>query len=608
MARPVNELRYLNRYFFRYRWHLLGGVLFVAASNVFGVLSPQVVRHAVNLVTESRDLYAGLDGTAAQAGMRGRFMDILLLFGGVFLGLALVKGAFMFFMRQTLIIMSRHVEYDLKNDLYAHYQRLDQGFYKRNNTGDLMSRVAEDVSHVRMYVGPALMYGINLVVLFALVIYVMVRVNPQLTAYVLLPLPVLSLSIYYVNNLINRRSEAIQAQLSALTTRAQEVFSGIRVVKAYAQEEPMARQFDAACGEYRDRSLDLARVEALFHPLMLLLIGLSTILTVYVGGRQVIAGTITPGNVAEFVIYVNMLTWPVASLGWVASIIQRAAASQKRINAFLATEPDIVSTGDAHTDYAGDIVFEDVHFTYPDTGIAALRGLSFRIPAGQRVALFGRTGAGKSTVADLLVRLYDPQAGRITIGGTDIRELPLAELRARVGYVPQDVFLFSETVAYNILFGQGGLPASGEDAAPAAEARARELARYASIDAEIDDFPRGYATRVGERGVTLSGGQKQRISIARAFAKDAPILLVDDGLSAVDANTEQRILGNLDAFLRDRTALLITHRVFSLLDVDRILVLDEGRIAEQGRHEELLAAGGLYAELYEKQKREERTA
>ncbi len=599
---PVRELQYLNRYFLRYRWHLLGGVLFVTASNIFGVLSPQVVRHAVNLVTDNRDLYVALDGMPLQDVLRTRFVRILLLFGAVFLGLAVIKGAFMFLMRQTLIIMSRLVEYDLKNDLYRHYQYLDQAFYKRNNTGDLMSRVAEDVSHVRMYVGPALMYAINLVVLFTLVIYAMIRVNPQLTAYVLLPLPILSISIYYVNNLINKRSEAIQAQLSALTTRAQEVFSGIRVVKAYAQEKPMARQFDTECAEYRERSLSLARVEAMFHPLMLLLIGLSTIITVYVGGLQVIAGVISPGNVAEFVIYVNMLTWPVASLGWVASIIQRAAASQKRINQFLDSQPDIKSTGTAEADFRGDIVFERVTFTYPDTGITALKDLSFTIPAGQRFALFGRTGSGKSTLAELLMRLYDPQEGRILIGGVDIREMPLEALRRHIAYVPQEVFLFSETVAYNIAFGQARMLGD------AAEERARKWARYASIDREIEEFPKGFATRVGERGVTLSGGQKQRISIARAFAKQAPVLVLDDALSAVDASTEKRILGNLEEYLEDRTALVVTHRVFSLLDFDRILVLDEGRLVESGKHEELLEQDGVYAELYEKQLREEKAA
>lgn len=593
----MKDLAYLNKYFVQYKYHLLGGIFFVAASNVFAVLSPQVVRHAINLVTENRDLYFALAGTAAQEAMRERFIRILLLFGGVYLALALVRGAFMFFMRQTLIIMSRLVEFDLKNEMYAHYQRLDQGFYRRNNTGDLMSRVAEDVSRVRMYVGPALMYAINLVVLFVLVIYTMLAINPALTLYVLLPLPILSLSIYYVNNIINRKSEAIQAQLSQLTSRAQEVFSGIRVVKAYAQEEPMAQHFDAECIEYRDRSLGLARVDAIFQPLMMLLIGLSTLITIYIGGMQVIAGTITPGNVAEFVIYVNMLTWPVASLGWVASIIQRAAASQRRINEFLATRPALPELGKQIPDFAADIVFENVSFTYPDTGIQALKNLQLRIPGGARIAVFGRTGSGKSTLAELLVRMYDPDEGRITIGGIDLRDIPLDVLRRNIGYVPQDVFLFSETVAYNIQFGEPESRRSDE--------RARELAAYASIAHEIESFPAAFHTRIGERGVTLSGGQKQRISIARAFSKEAPILLIDDGLSAVDAATEKHILETLDTYLQGRTALLITHRVFSLIELDQIIVLDDGRLAERGTHESLLREQGLYADLYEKQKRED---
>jgi ATP-binding cassette, subfamily B, multidrug efflux pump len=593
----LKELAYLNRYFLRYRYHLLGGLFFVAASNVFAVLSPQVVRHAVNLVSENRLWYEQLEGTAAQALMRERFLIVLLLFGGVYLALALVRGAFMFLMRQTLIIMSRLIEYDLKNALYAHYQRMDQGFYRRNNTGDLMSRVAEDVGRVRMYAGPALMYAMNLVVLFVLVIYTMLRINPQLTLYVLLPLPILSVSIYYVNNIINRRSEAIQAQLSELTSRAQEVFSGIRVVKAYAQEDPMARHFEKECVEYRQRSLSLARVDSIFQPLMMVLIGLSTIITIYIGGVQVIAGVITPGNVAEFVIYVNMLTWPVASLGWVASIIQRAAASQKRINEFLATEPALPDQGSTLPDFGADIEFDRVSFTYPDTGIQALRDVSFRLPAGRRFAVFGRTGSGKSTLAELLVRMYDPDSGSIRIGGVDLRDIPLGELRRHIGYVPQDAFLFSESVAYNIQFGD-----SRED--HRAE-RALELARYASIDEEIAAFPKAYDTRIGERGVTLSGGQKQRISIARAFARNAPVLILDDCLSAVDAGTEKRILDNLGAYLQNRTALIITHRVFSLPGLDRVLVLDDGSLAEQGTHEELLEARGLYAALYEQHKLEE---
>lgn len=591
----MRQLQAVNKYFYRYKWHFLLGILFVTLSNIFAVLSPQVIRDAIDMVVNNLEAF----NNAGDGQERERVSDLirrgLIAFVFTFLLLAVLRGLFMFLMRQTIIIMSRHIEYDQKNDLYAHYQRLTPAFYKRNNTGDLMSRVAEDVGRVRQYVGPALMYFLNLLVLFILVIWAMIDVNPTLTLYVLLPLPLLSLSIYYVNNLIEKRSERIQQQLSTLTSTAQETYSGIRVIKAYAQEGESERIFDEQCEEYKNRSLGLARVDSLFQPLMVLLIGLSTLLTVFVGGWEVMKGNLTPGNVAEFVIYVNMLTWPVTSLGWVASIIQRAAVSQRRINEFLQIRPDIETPFVTNEKLRGEVEFKDVTFTYPDTGITALEGLSFHIKAGEKVAIIGRTGSGKTTIADLLVRLYDPQQGSIFLDGKLLSEYSLDNLRSSISYVPQDVFLFGDTIRNNIQF---GLPAG-------ADKEVERYARYASIDDEIRGFKEGYQTIVGERGVTLSGGQKQRISIARAFIKDAPLIILDDCLSAVDASTEKKILGNMQQYLENKTALIITHRISGLSLYDRILVIDQHKLVESGTHEELLSQGGVYADILESANREE---
>ncbi len=584
----MRHLRSVNKYFLRYKWHLVLGMVFITLSNVFGVLSPQVIRDAIDLVVSNLRTYQSFEGFAQQEGMKELIREGLLVFAITFIILAILKGLFMFLMRQTIIIMSRHVEYDQKNELYAHYQRLTPAFYKRNNTGDLMSRVAEDVGRVRMYVGPAVMYFLNLLVLFALVITTMIRVNPTLTLYVLLPLPVLSLSIYYVNNLIEKRSERIQRQLSTLTSVAQETYSGIRVIKSYAQEGPTSSFFEENCETYKERSLELARVDASFQPLMVLLIGLSTLITIFAGGVEVMKGTITAGNVAEFVIYVNMLTWPVTSLGWVASIVQRAAVSQRRIDEFLDTKPEVTGGPDTWEQAKGRIVFSNVSFTYPDTGVKALQGVNFTIEPGEKVAIVGRTGSGKSTIADLLVRMYDVNEGIILLDDQPIEDYSLKSLREHISYVPQDVFLFGDTVEKNIRF---GLPV--EEAADVSA-----YARYASIDKEIELFRNGYDTMVGERGVTLSGGQKQRVSIARAFAKEAPVIILDDCLSAVDAGTEKTILSNMDEFLRGRTSLVITHRISGLTGYDRIIVMDNHRIAETGTHSELMAAEGLYSELY----------
>lgn len=587
----MKHLAYLNKYFWKYRWRFLLGIIFVGLANWFRVWQPQVIRQAMDTVISRVQHYKDTGGISAHPEAFSELGNQIAWFGASVIGLALMMGVFMFFMRQTIIVMSRLIEYDLRKEIFAHYQQLDLAFYKRNSTGDLMSRISEDVSKVRMYLGPTILYGIDLVFLFVLTISAMLKVNVTLTLWSLLPLPFLSISIYYVSTMINRKSEKIQQQLAVLTGTAQEVYSGIRVVKSYAREAQMGRWFADQSEIYRQKSLELIRVDAFFYPLMLLMVGASTIITVYVGGLQVIKGHITPGNIAEFVIYVNMLTWPVTAIGWIASLTQQAAASQKRINEFLHTAPAIANPALDPQPIKGHIVFENVGFTYPDTGIKALEKVSFEIKPGQKFAIVGRTGSGKTTIADLLVRMYDVTEGRILIDGKDIREHDLANLRRRFGYVPQDVFLFSDTVLGNIAFGKEDLSLEA----------AQQYAENAAVHEDIVGLPNGYDTIVGERGVTLSGGQKQRVSIARAFAKQPDVVLLDDCLSAVDANTESKILGYLNTALADKTALIITHRIYGMLEFDRILVLDNHRIAEQGTHEELLAAGGYYAELFEKQ-------
>ena len=592
----MKHLFFLNKYFKKYRLRLLAGVLFVALANIFGVLPPQVVRHAFDLVKENIVYYRLFSGFEMQSEFYGLFSSMLVLFGLAVLVLALIKGAFMFLMRQTIIVMSRLMEFDFRNDIYAHYQSLDIAFYKRHRTGDLMSRITEDVNRVRMYLGPAIMYSVNLVVLIVIVVATMFRVNAELTLYVLIPLPLLSFSIYYVNQIINKRSEIIQKRLSGLTSVAQEAFSGIRVLKAYVQEEANNAFFERESEDYKKQSLKLARVQAMFFPLMLSLIGVSTILTIYVGGLQVINGKLTPGNIAEFVLYVNMLTWPVTSIGWVASIIQRAAASQKRINEFLLTKPAIVSPKGEMREVIGNIRFDKVSFVYPDTGIRALSDVSFELKQGQKMAVIGRTGSGKTTIAELLTRKYDATEGAVLLDGHDLRSLPLAQVRKQIGYVPQDVFLFSDTVRNNITFGKPD----------ATKAEIQQAAVRASVWNDIKQLPDGLNTITGERGLTLSGGQKQRISLARALIKNPKIILLDDCLSAVDAATEHDIIEQLNSYLHQKTAIVITHRIFALMSFDHILVLEQGRLAEQGTHEQLLEMGGIYAELYEKQRLEDK--
>ncbi|AHJ99720.1 ABC transporter ATP-binding protein [Hymenobacter swuensis] len=588
----MRALSATNKYLFRYKWHFLGGVLFVALSTLLAIFPAQIVRYAFDLVGEGIDLYHLYAGTRAQSQVYELFGRNVLLYGILILLMALLRGIFLFFMRQTLIVMSRHVENDQKNEIYQHYQSLPLSFYRRHSTGDLMSRISEDVGRVRMYIGPALMYFMQLVILFVLIVPLMFMVNVKLTLYTLLPLPILSVSIFYVNNLIEKKSDEIQRSLAGMTTFVQEAFSGIRVIKSFVREEDSRQQFAVASEEYKQKSLSLNFVNSLFFPLILFLIGLSTIITVWIGGQEVIRGTITTGSIAEFLIYVNLLTWPVTALGWTSSLVQRAEASQARINEFMHQQTDIVSRRNLELELKGDIVFDHVSFTYPDTGIQALRDVSFRIRHGQTLAVIGNTGSGKSTVAALLSRLYDVTEGSIRVDDEDVRDLSLKTLRGQIGYVPQDVFLFSDSIRNNINFGLDQPD----------EARMQQAAKDANVYENILRFPEGFDTKLGERGITLSGGQKQRVSIARALVKEPKILILDDALSAVDTNTENAILNAFQRIMHNRTSLIISHRVSSVKLADEILVLDDGQIVQHGTHEVLMQdQNGLYRALYERQ-------
>ena len=591
----MKELAYLNKFFFKYRWKLLPGVFFVIISNFFAVLPAQIIRLAFDLVNENITLYRLFDGFKRQELILKIFGTSLLFFGILVLVLALIRGLFLFFMRQTIILTSRHIEYDLKNEIYQQYQKLSLAFFRRNNTGDLMNRVTEDVSRVRMYLGPAIMYAINTFVLFILIIFAMIRVNLELAIYCLLPLPILALTIYYVNSIINHKSEKIQERLSTLSSFVQETFSGIRVVKSYVKEDSIRKGFAVESESYKTESLSLVKVQAYFYPIMLLMVGLSTIITIYVGGLKVMDGKISAGNIAEFIVYVNQLTFPVLALGWVTSLIQRAAASQKRINEFLKTTPEIINPNPNSLKIKGAISFQNVSFTYPDTGIQAIKNVTFDIKQGELLAIIGRTGSGKSTIANLIMRMFDVDSGSIKIDGTAIKHLNLEAYRSQTGFVPQEVFLFSDTIGRNIAFGEDVLNM------PAVEQAAKDAAVYQNII----EFDQKFETFIGERGITLSGGQKQRVSIARAIIKSPQILIFDDCLSAVDTKTEEEILSNLGRVMQDKTSIIIAHRVSTIKNADKIIVLDNGEIAEQGTHDFLMDKKGLYFDLYEKQLLEE---
>ena len=607
----MKHLKSLNKYFWKYKWLFFLGMIFTVLSNYFRILAPQVTKYVLNtveLALSHSKPHNVSTATTHYDPLVKVFLNLLqtdnasyntkILYSGILLlVLALISGLFMFLMRQTIIVMSRHIEFDQKNEIFKHYQQLDTHFYKTHNTGDLMSRISEDVGRVRMYVGPAVMYLINLEATIGFSVTYMLNENKELTLYVLAPLPLLALTIYYVNTIINRKADKIQSLLSDLTTNAQESYSGIRVIKSFVQEKAMLGFFEQNSEDYRTHSISLAKTEAIYFPFMGLMIGLSTLLTIMIGGIYVIQGSMSIGVIGEFIMYVLLLTFPVSAIGWTASMIQRAATSQRRINEFLHTKPSIQNQKNPkEVILKGNIEFHHVDFIYPHTGIHAIKDFSLKIKKGEKVAIIGKTGSGKSTIAQLMLRMYDPQKGNIWYDGVSIKDIDVKTLRAQISYVPQDVFLFSDSVENNIGFALQKPP----------HERVKEAAKNAVVAREIESFPEKYQTLIGERGVTLSGGQKQRISIARALIKEHEITVFDDCLSAVDAKTENEIIGHLYDYLQNKTAVIITHRIFSLFSFDKIVVLEDGAIAEQGTHQSLLDQNGIYAEMYRHQQEQEK--